>query len=244
MAHLSFPLMLLVFAACELQAAEAQPITIELRTTAGETRIEVAGLSAKTLEALADEQARKGAIHVYVVEGDKAAAQGILGTTGVTKEVLWFRPRFPLAAGMRFHAVFDPGMLPGTSGPKQIKEIKIPEKPATAHATELTDIFPSSDRLPENLLKFYLHFSAPMSRGEVYKRVRLLDADGKRIDSAFLELDEELWDPLGKRITLLIQPGRIKQGLRRARIPGQCSKMGSRIHSKSIASGWMHRARN
>jgi hypothetical protein len=33
------------------------------------------------------------------------------------------------------------------------------------------------------------------------------------VPSPFLKLDEELWDPSGTRLTLLIDPGRIKQGL-------------------------------
>ncbi len=53
-----------------------------------------------------------------------------------------------------------------------------------------------------------------MSRGEAYRRIHLLDADGKPIERAFLELGEELWDPDGKRFTLFIDPGRIKRGLK------------------------------
>ncbi len=78
----------------------------------------------------------------------------------------------------------------------------------------MEQVYPTADKLPENQLKFYLHFTAPMSRGEAYRRVRLLDADGKPVDQPFLELGEELWDPDGKRFTLLIDPGRIKRGLK------------------------------
>src|SRR5207244_1417841 len=72
----------------------------------------------------------------------------------------------------------------------------------------------TTNRLPENQLKFYLHFSAPMSRGESYRHIQLLDAAGKPVESPFLELDHELWDPEGKRFTLFIDPGRIKRGLK------------------------------
>jgi hypothetical protein len=53
-----------------------------------------------------------------------------------------------------------------------------------------------------------------MSRGEVYDRVRLLKNNGQAVDLPFLRLGEELWDPTGTRLTLLIDPGRIKRGLR------------------------------
>jgi hypothetical protein len=53
-----------------------------------------------------------------------------------------------------------------------------------------------------------------MSRGEAYRRIRLLDASGNQVSDAFLELDEELWSADGRRFTLLFDPGRIKRGLR------------------------------
>ncbi|MCL6608417.1 MAG: hypothetical protein K6T74_10025, partial [Geminicoccaceae bacterium] len=89
--------------------------------------------------------------------------------------------------------------------------------------------YPTSDQLPENQLRFYIHFSAPMSRGEAYARIRLLDSAGKPIDAAFLELGEELWDPSGKRFTLLIDPGRIKRGLRPREDLGPVLEAGSAL---------------
>jgi hypothetical protein len=67
--------------------------------------------------------------------------------------------------------------------------------------------------LPENLLKFYVHFSAPMSRGHIYDHIHLL-ADGDRaVELPFLEIDEELWNSQMIRLTLFIDPGRIKRGV-------------------------------
>jgi hypothetical protein len=53
-----------------------------------------------------------------------------------------------------------------------------------------------------------------MSRGGSYRHIRLLDAKGAPVDAPFLELAEELWDESGKRLTLLLDPGRVKQGLK------------------------------
>jgi hypothetical protein len=80
--------------------------------------------------------------------------------------------------------------------------------------TVVTRVYPSADLLPENLLKFYVHFSAPMSRGHIYEHIHLLDAEGKSVELPFLELDEELWNPAMTRLTLFIDPGRIKRGVR------------------------------
>ncbi len=79
------------------------------------------------------------------------------------------------------------------------------------------EIYPTSSELPENLLKFYIHFSQPMSRGQAYRHIKLLKADGKAVDGAYLEIGEELWDASSTRFTLLLEPGRIKRGSSRAR---------------------------
>jgi hypothetical protein len=89
----------------------------------------------------------------------------------------------------------------------------MPPRPAGA-ATVVTQVYPSADRLPENLLKFYLHFSAPMSRGHIYEHIQLRNEQGHPIELPFLEIDEELWDAEMKRLTLFIDPGRIKRGVR------------------------------
>ena len=78
----------------------------------------------------------------------------------------------------------------------------------------MAQVYPSSTTLPENLLRLYIYFSAPMSRGEAYRRIKLIDPTGKPIDRPFLELDEELWSNDGTRFTLLFDPGRIKRGLK------------------------------
>ncbi len=117
---------------------------------------------------------------------------------------LVFRPRFPLKAGESYRAVVD-----GTR--ERVFSLPAPPPPPP---TELVRVYPSSAVLPENQLKFYLHFSAPMSRGEAYRRVSLLEGGVRKVELPFLEIGEELWDRSGTRLTLLIDPGRIKSGLR------------------------------
>src|SRR5262249_5583071 len=98
-------------------------------------------------------------------------------------------------------------------------------------------VYPTRDRLPENQLKFYLHFSAPMSRGEAYDRVRLLDDKGKLVEKPFLELAEELWDDSGTRFTLFFDPGRIKRGLKPREIYGPALEEG-KSYTFVVDRGW------
>lgn len=78
----------------------------------------------------------------------------------------------------------------------------------------VSHVHPTADALPENLLKFYVHFTGPMSRGNIYDHIRLRDESGKDVELPFLEIDEELWDATMTRLTLIIDPGRIKRGVR------------------------------
>jgi hypothetical protein len=202
------------------EQAVAQGPVIRLDDT--KTTIDVIGLDPIDLTNLARASLEASqwrelfAIYVQKVsKGEATHPPPVLGSYGLEQGAVRFKPRFPLAPGVRYRAVFQPGKIPGHRQAKPepiVAEIFIakPDKESTV----VKHIYPSADHLSENHLRFYIHFSAPMRQGEAYARVHLLDAFGKQIDHPFLELDEELWDPQGKRFTLLFHPGRIKKGLK------------------------------
>ena len=78
---------------------------------------------------------------------------------------------------------------------------------------EVTAIYPTSDVLPENLLRLYVHFSTPMRRGQVRESIKLIGKNGEQIINPFLNLAIELWDRNERRLTLFLDPGRIKRGV-------------------------------
>ena len=102
----------------------------------------------------------------------------------------------------------------------------------------VSEVYPSSATLPENLLKFYLHFSAPMQRGHVYDHIRLLGEAGKPVELPFLELDEELWNPEMTRLTIFIDPGRIKREVRPLEEIGPALEAG-KDYQLVIDSAWL-----
>ena len=104
-------------------------------------------------------------------------------------------------------------------------------------ATVVQAVHPATREVPANLLRLYVVFSASMSIGEARDRVRLVEADGRRVDGAFLELQEELWDPTRRRLTLLFDPGRIKRGLRGHEELGAPLQVGHRYRLE-IDGGW------
>lgn len=203
--------------------AAKQP-TIQLqREGQGKAAFLVTGLDPADLAQLAKTELKPdqwtALFAVYVDRGataDQDPQPAILGSYQVAAEVLRFEPRFPLALGLRYRAVLDLSRMPGRSHAGKsplVAEFTVPKPPVQA-TTVVQQVYPSRATLPENQLKFYIHFSAPMSRGEAYDRVQLLDGSGKPMDTPFLELGQELWDPQGKRFTLFFDPGRIKRGLK------------------------------
>ncbi|HEV3143998.1 MAG TPA: hypothetical protein VGZ47_08960, partial [Gemmataceae bacterium] len=139
--------------------------------------------------------------------------------------------RFPFTAGLDYRAVYTP-----RTGAKLELKFTLPKQQAAA-TTAVDHVYPSSDKLPENQLKFYLHFSASMSRGQAYSHIRLLDENGKRVEQPFLELEDELWDPASRRFTLFIHPGRIKRGLKPREELGPALVQGKR-YTLLIDSAW------
>jgi len=207
-------------------AAERQR-PIEVRWVAAspasnELAVVVSGLDVATLHRLISAEwttARwQRLLSVFAGQGDlltDLSVPPMLGSHRVVADTLRFEPQFPLFAGVSYRAVFRPAELPGPAAPHTnwvIARFTVPT-PAPGPATVVSRVYPGADVVPENLLKFYLHFSAPMSRGHSYEHLQLRDDAGKVIELPFLELDEELWDPSMQRLTLFIDPGRIKRGV-------------------------------
>jgi hypothetical protein len=206
--------------------------------------VEVVGLLPEELQSLAGQEQTPEKWHalfaVYVAGSRERGRQpAMLGSYRVEKDRLRFEPRYPLVPGVAYRAVFHPDRLPGhaDSPEKPLEKIVQLPKPKPIPTTVVQHVYPSSDELPENLLKFYLHFSAPMSQGEAYEHIHLLRPDGKADDRAFLQLPQELWDRENRRFTLFLDPGRIKRGLKPREDLGPVLETG-RQYTLVIDSDW------
>ncbi|HEX2853094.1 MAG TPA: Ig-like domain-containing protein [Opitutaceae bacterium] len=214
-----WPALLFVLTAC-VGVRGAPPaggeVTIHWRTENSSPAVEVAGVSPVVLEEFATGITGAEAARVFAVFAeqpgeapvDRSAMPAMSGTWSVAAGRLRFEPSFPLARGVRYRAEVRTG-----EGPPVISFFELPRE-SMVPTTGVVQVFPGADELPENQLKFYVQFSAPMSRGNVYEHIRVRDAAGGLIELPFLELGEELWDPSMTRLTLLIDPGRIKRGVK------------------------------
>ena len=79
---------------------------------------------------------------------------------------------------------------------------------------KLKAIYPSTDSVPQNLLKMYFVFSEPMQEvGKAIDFITIKDNTSGEIKNVFLELPSELWNKEHTRLTLWLDPGRIKTAL-------------------------------
>ena len=207
--------------------------------------VEIRGLPDATLKALkvADlSLEERSKIFNVRVASQTAPLPPMRGAWTAESDRLAFRPKYPLTPGVAYEARLD--LTEWSARPTNIpvvqaaREFQIPEAVVDRGAPPVVAaVYPSSNTLPANQLKFYIHFSKPMQRGDVYKHIRLTRADGSLVEAAFLELGQELWDPAFQRFTLLIDPGRIKRGLVPHEEDGPVLEEG-RSYALEIDQGW------
>jgi len=213
----------ITFPVSVIYAAEAG-VSIRWVTNAVEaTRVavEVHGLPRSELDAVEPANTAPAQwqqlLSVYAGQGSITADLNVppmLGEYRLVKNSVRFEPRFPLKRGVTYRAVLRArGVLGGRQSAVLSSTFSLPLEPREP-STRVAAVYPSADVLPENLLKFYVHFSAPMSRGHIYEHIQLLDDSGKAVELPFLEIDEELWNPAMTQLTLFIDPGRIKRGVK------------------------------
>ncbi|MEY8141813.1 hypothetical protein [Falsihalocynthiibacter sp. CO-5D18] len=101
----------------------------------------------------------------------------------------------------------------------------------------VTATYPSGDILPENVLRFYIHFSTPMSPQVAFDYIKLRDAAGNVDDAAFMRFKQELWNEDRTRLTVLIDPGRIKRKVATNVELGPALRAGQ-LYTLSVEGGW------
>ena len=101
----------------------------------------------------------------------------------------------------------------------------------------VTAVYPSGDVLPENVLRFYVHFSAPMAPHRVWDFLRLRDARGVADNAAFMRFKQELWSADRTRLTVLMDPGRIKRGVG-ASIDNAPALVQGERYTLAVDGGW------
>jgi hypothetical protein len=175
--------------------------------------IEVVNLTDETARALAARQLTREQwteiLRVSVGDGQPA----MLGDYAVSGNTLRFTPMFPLDAGRQYRAVFNAAAAgDGASAAPLVATVGLAAN-NLAPSTVVSHVFPSTDLVPANQLRLYVHFSAPMGRSGGLPYIRLVDEQGAEVIDPFLPLDAEFWNDDHTRYTVFFDPGRQKRGI-------------------------------
>ncbi len=122
------------------------------------------------------------------------------------KDTLVIKPRFKLRPGANY-------LLRLELGEVEKFETTVSVQTTRSAPPELVWHAPHNTLIPQNTLRLYFMFSEPMAKGQIRDAIRLERTDGTIVHSPFLNLAAELWDREQRRLTLLFDPGRLKQGV-------------------------------
>lgn len=156
----------------------------------------------------------------------------IAGRYVLESNSLTFKPAFNFVEGQEYVARIQ------TSGENvELVPFEIGSA-APMEDVHITTIYPSADVIPENTLRFYIHFSAPMQPHVSFEHIKLVSADGKVDEAAFMKFKQELWNEDRTRLTVLMDPGRIKRNVATNRELGPALHKGT-DYSLIVTDGWM-----
>ena len=227
-------------AACSRSAARESTPAIRFNTTnTGAPYVEVVGLSDAALERLADVRYSSREWSSVLRVAIDASSPPVVGRYEVVDEALRFTPLFPFERGRSYHVRFDRSRVDGESAasePALTATVGLPA-PSTVPATVVTHVYPSGDVLPENQLRMYIEFSAPMGRRSGIEYVALLDDQGKDVEGPFLPLDYEFWNADRTRFTVFFDPGRVKDGILPNRQMGRALQVG-KTYTLLVRADW------
>ncbi len=216
--------LLLLLAACGRKPAA--PALVLDRPSGKPATLEAVGLDSAALKTL---RALPGNPDAWTPVLSLSVGPGlppVMGRYAVTGGAVRFTPAFPLEPGRTYIARLDLG-----DGKPLTTQVTAAGAPAEAQ-TALTAVYPSGPVVPQNLLRLYLQFSAPMAQGRPGS-LGLLDEAGKPVDTPFLPLGIEFWSPDHTRLTVLIDPGRVKRGI----LPGSVLMANGR-YTLTAGSDW------
>ncbi|MEL7026137.1 MAG: Ig-like domain-containing protein [Pseudomonadota bacterium] len=177
-------------------AAEGDHLTIPQNTSSNVVLTMDEGLNGPSPE---------DTLRVFVGPKDQCCAgkTPMSGTYSVTGNSVTFDPAFEFLEGQAYTIQTADGAL---------HQFKIASA-NQATAPSVLAIYPSGSAIPENTLRFYIQFSAPMMPHQAEQFIELVSANGEADREAFMSFKQELWSADRTRLTLLMDPGRIKRGV-------------------------------
>lgn len=212
----------------------------------GRASVDVRGLTADELSILRDtplsvDRWREFLKITVARNGPPESLPPVEGAYAVTDSAVVFTPLFPFDPGRAYHVRLNPGRFPrGVEAPPVEAVVSLPAT-ATEPSTVVLAVYPGAAVVPENLLRMYVEFSAPMGNGAARDFVRIFEKQGehawREVAMPFLPLEAPLWNPDHTRCTVFFDPGRVKQGIRPNEDLGRPLRAG-RQYVLEVSTAW------
>ena len=159
--------------------------------------------------------------------------QAVLGSYKFQHGTFGFRPRFPFEPGTCYQAA-----VPILS----LAELHFcPELRSLQTTANQVTVYPTGKVVPANILRFYLYFDMPMRADNPYKHINLINSQGDTVSNVIYPAEPALWSSNQQRLTVLLDPGRVKRGLMANKQWGLAFAPGSEyflVISKDITDQW------
>lgn len=143
---------------------------------------------------------------IFMIQDSIESQTPLLGSYSYVKDTIFFEPQFELGEGLTFNVNFsyNNNIIKKTYKTKSVDN-SINQK------TDIQEIYPRNNKIPKNILIFYVEFSAPMTEDEsAYRYVNLLDENKKVIPHVWYNKARWISD---KVMMLMIHPGRVKKDI-------------------------------
>lgn len=149
----------------------------------------------------------KKILAVFMVKDNKAAAINLIGNYHIDNTVLRFTPQHNLGYGLEFEVQHykDKDTL-------RKRFIIPPSAEPEVPLAEVIKFFPAADKIPANILTFYISFSQSMADDiSAHQYIRILNSKGEEKPLAWRQ--RSYWLNDNKILVMMIHPGRVKRGI-------------------------------
>ncbi len=216
---------------------EGRAIRVAIDSASATRAIVVSGFSSSELTSLhrLESEGRWQAVVRLSVSSRPDVA--IAGRYTMAGTAIRFEPTYPFDAGRTYAVHIDIGDISSTRR-DSLTVMVTPQAAGDRRAVAVVQrVLPTTDSVPENLLRLYIEFSAPMSRVSGLPYVKLIDSNGRDVSHAFLPLDADFWNDELTRYTLFLDPGRVKRGILPNEQLGRAIRAGKR-YTLVVDSTW------
>ncbi len=213
----------LIFGSCLSASIQEKKSGLSISVTSDWRKVEVAGLIENRLSQLKKIglKRKKWQTFFSVYVGDEGSFESnpaMLGTYKVEDGKISFIPRFYFEPEIAYTIVVKPALL------GKLLDIEFPDSIRMIHSFSFASdkaiskpvvsrVYPTGDKLPANLLRFYIYFSESMNEKNTFDFIKILDSKNQEVTDAFVDIKNGLWDSESRRLTVILHPGRIKRGV-------------------------------